>query len=446
MAEGKATLSEWVNTPTQTADDVVGYFRRRLPAMLDGALMREGDRGLLLRRARQSLREGRTDPKHLPMEILRETLETVTSAPAPKTMAGAVPVGPHHARVWWDERVLDSLDDVLAHLQNPRLVLRFYDITGLDPEAGRWHETFDLDVELAEAGRTVQFWSADRSYAVDLGYVHADGRFLRLARTNTIDLPRDGKGETGADTATSRLRRADGAAARRAAPDAAARDWAARRPDHERRDWDAELVVHMLYRAFLLDGPRALRRIPAFARRDSAALRQEFARRQRRVDAAAKPGTRAPASRPALLVERLDTNGNAAAAPAVTHAPVAAVRAGLSFGLSFAAPDCGMFAWHETLLRAARAERAVATPLELAAPAARVADSVPHIRVAGAEIPAALFAMPVFEAARKLRESLANLRNVDDAVRPGLRGVRAGITSPRNPRSGSSSKTAPTQR
>ncbi len=384
--------------------------------MLDGAVWRGEGRNALLRHAGMALRAGKTDPNHLPMALLRETLDGIPAVAAfpvvSRSMAGAAPVGPHHARIWWDRRVLDSLGDVLSLLENPRLVLRFYDVTGLDPEAGRWHETFDIDVALSDAGRTVQFWSCDRTYVVDLGYVHDGNRFLRLARTNVIDLPRDGKSAAGSDaTAVSRLRPAGDRNAAYTAPDAAAKAWAEARPDHEGRDWEAELVVHMLYRAFLAEGPRALRRAPALVRRDGAALREEFARRQYRRGAAAEQGAR---GEPAFLVARLDAPPApvpGSTAKAAVSRPVAAVHATVHAGVAAgAAMDAAEFARYALLLRAVRAEAETA--------AVRVATErmETHIRVAGADVPAAMFATPVFEAARNLRESLAGLRDMEQEV------------------------------
>lgn len=426
----------WDSEPSahDPSDEIVRYFQTCLPVMLDGALQRGDDRGLLLRQARLSLHRGRVNPNHLPVAILRETLESIAAAPNPKTMAGVAPVGPRHARVWWDERVTDSLDDVLSHLDDPRLVLRFYDVTGVDPDAGRWHETFDVDVELREAGKTVQFWSSDRTYVVDLGYVHADGRFLRLARTGTVDLPRDGKGEPGAgETALSNLRHAGDKKAPYVKPDAAAKEWAALRPDCEARDWDAELVVHMLYRAFLLEGPRALRRVPALVRRDADVLRREFFQRRRR--AVSKPARFAPA----FLVSRLDAPSAVGVGPIVTNQPVVAARFGLALGALFPTLSGDGFAWHRALLHAARVnaaasvaellrpepepkvdERVAAAAFEPeeARPETPAAGLRPHIRVAGADIPVSLFATPVFEAAKHLRESLAGFRPFDPTVVP----------------------------
>lgn len=367
------------------SEELVHYFQTRLPAMLDGAVQQGSGRVGLIRRARASLRKGRTAPGHLPMEILRETLDTVAATAASaagtaKTLAGAVSVGPNHARVWWDERALETLGSVLAQPGEPRLVLRFYDITGIAPDENRWHETFDIDVQPEETGRTVQFWASDKTYAIDLGCIHADGRFLRLARTNEITLPRSGKGApaTG-ETANSRLPRPGDKKAVYTAPDAAAAEWAALRPDHERRDRDAELTVHMLYRAFLLEGPRALRRVPALARRDAEVLKSEFAARQLRRAERATAG-----SVSAVIVHRLDAAADRAAGSgmAMTNLPV--------------------------LVRAARAQDAVV----------RHVDNE-SVRFLGEdeEISAALSAAPVFEAARALRESLAKLSDISPTRR-----------------------------
>ncbi len=422
-------------------EDIVRYFRTRLPSLLDGPSRRAGERPPLLRRARLSLRKGRVNPDHLSAALLRETLSAVAATPEPKTMAGAAPVGPRDARIWWDAHILDTLGDVLSHLDDPRLVLRFYDITGMEPGAGRWHETFDIDVDLQAAGKTVHFWKSDRSYAVDLGYVHADGRFLRLARTNTVDLPREGRGKQSAgETARSAIRPPADAKAPYVQPDGAAREWAALRPDDEGRDWDAELVVHMLYRAFLLEGPRALRRAPALTRRSADELFREFSRRRQRRRLQEEGPAHAAA--PALLVRRLDEPH----APRAENGPAAGnppAGAALCFGLSSLLPAAAReedFAWHRSLLLAAMsADSAAAAERTLhpeAAPAEPVeterfhpedasgeTEEVPavasrgvHIRVAGEDIPAALFATPVFEAAKHLRESLSGFRPFDSAV------------------------------
>ena len=406
------TLRERHATPDSRdadATEIKRYFRETYPMLLDGALPRSGDKSLFLRQARKSLAKGRTDPSHLPSAVLRETLESLAAQPMPATKAGLTAIGPHHARIWWDESVVDNLDDVLAQLDGPHLVLRFYDITGLDPEAGRWHDTFDIDVELQETGRTVQLWASDRTYVVDLGYIYADGRFLRLARTNIADLPRNAKGEEDeGETARCALRPRGDMHARYVSPDAPAREWTAARMDDEERDIEAELVIHMLYRAFLEEGPRALRRAPTLVRREPGLLRREFLQRER-----ARGKSVARKEKPAFLVTRLDAEvpGKTRVAKPELHMPAVPAAAHKELTTE-------RFIWFAGLLAAARnrlsprAEAPVWTEATVTLVDTDEEMLTPVAVGHGFGLPTALMAEPVFEAAEHLRESLVRMRSM----------------------------------
>ncbi|MDR1745115.1 MAG: DUF4912 domain-containing protein [Planctomycetota bacterium] len=406
-----------------SAEAITRHFRDNYPILLDGALTRRSGRRRLVRQARETLSRGRVDPDSLAPEVLRETLDAITAPERAETnggKAGFVAIGPKHARIWWDRSILENLDDILARLDNPRSVLRFYDVTGLDPESGRWNDAFDIDVKLADAGHTAQFMRSDRVYIVDLGYVHADSRFLRLARTNTVALPREGRGEadTG-ETARCFLRprnRRDEAAL---SPDAAARDWAANRPDSPERDIEAELAVRMLYRAFLKEGPRALRRARILTRRDAAILENEYAERRRARERLADRLTKQrPATGSAFLVARLDADrkareivagANANQHTALLPAPARQAR--------WAAPAEGeqRFAWYAALLATARTYAGAgdddeATPVdaEIETRRDRLVRVVPMERLRP-ELTASLYSAPVFAAAQSLREKLAGM-------------------------------------
>lgn len=409
------------------AEEISRYFRDNYPIMLDGALPVGEEQGRLIRQARESLARGRVDPDLLPAAILRETLDGIAAEPQSVTKAGLTAIGPKSARVWWDESVLDNLDDVLARLDRPRPLLRFYDVTGLDPESGRWHEIVDIDVALDEKGRTVQLINNDRTYIVDLGYAYADGRFLRLARTNLIDLPRDAAG-AGDSTLTSRsnlrprLRRVDAAAV----PDARARDWADARQDRQERDIEAELVVHMLYRAFLREGPRALRRAPKILRRDDDILRREHAQRTRVRERRAASARMAKSPAPAFLVARLDSVREREA-PSIRYVPMPAIPVAGAVALISRGSDTEEFAWYRDLLVAARRGRALevanllgmqtaVTPVEteMEDEAALAEPELVQVAPLDADLSFGLLASPVYQAAQNLRKSLADMQALED--------------------------------
>lgn len=395
----------------QCVDDAVKtHFREKYPIMLDGALANRPVQGQLLKQARESLAAGAFDPDRLPAPILREVLEQIVApSGAATTQAGLIPVGPGSARVWWDDSVLDNLQDILVHLDKPRAVLRFYDITGLGPEAGRWHETFDVDVDPDDLGRTVPLWCNDRVYVVDLGYVYADGRFLRLARTNAVRIPRDktGQAEAAEEAVGQSILRRHDIRDSNLVPDQEAALWVAGRPDFPERDVETEMVVHMLYRAFLREGPRALRRSPRIVRRDEAVLHKEFAQRQHRRRRVLPTGSAAPQ----VLLVRLDADaGTIPQRLRYQPAPAAAVS-------SLAVMDAGVFAWFEALLAAARSGSAVDTKpnLVLAEPVPVALEPALVRRMEPAD-PVSLSwpANPVFEAARHLRDDLAAMEPIGE--------------------------------
>ncbi|MCD7896712.1 MAG: DUF4912 domain-containing protein [Planctomycetaceae bacterium] len=422
-----------------SAETLRRHFLKKYPVLRSGALPRAaGDRSLATQ-ARISLDRGPVRPGTLPILVLRDTLDAIRpTARASRLKAGLTPVNPKTARLWWDNHLLDNLEDVLARLEKPRPILRFYDVTGLDPESGRWNSTFDLDVNFDDLGRTVQFWASDRTYVVDLGYLHADGRFLQLARTNCVDLPRDGKGPAGTGETIKTILRKSRRSLWDEEADEAARTWIQARPDHEDRDIEAELLVHMIYRSFLATGPRALRRAPALAPRDRTVLRREFHHRQReRARQAALPSEPAVVATPFLVLPLAAPVRFESSRPVrYQMLPAREVRTGwtgrLASYLAASRPDDEKYAWYRSLLASARVANARALfddligesreqPLELPVaapePAARTADAEPvAAHVHGETDDLTLLASPVFEAAKNLRESLSGLPPIAPAA------------------------------
>lgn len=426
---GRASPDSRMHAVSDACEGLRRHFREKYPILLDGALPHGADRGHFIRQARESLTRGKYDAGLLPAAILRETLESITSTPRPTTHAGLTAVGPKNVRLWWDAGILDNLDDILARLDKPRPLLRFYDVTGLDPEAGRWNEFFDVDVALGDCGRTIELAKSDRVFVVDLGYAYADGRFLRLARTNTAHLPREGRGVPGDGAVARSILRPRSEAARPLvpAPDARALEWAEARPDHESRDMEAELFVHMLYRMFLNDGPRALRQVSGPIRRDDAVLHKEFAQRDRvRLRRAAAKRVKKKPAAPGVLVVRLDSRRQ----PAVDSVRYQMIpirqAAALAPRLAVSGENDERLAWQLSLLAAAqgglglRIRNGNVLPPSLAAPAAEEiripAGSLvrPVAKPDAGLAAAASLAKPVFEAAESLRESLAGLSRLSD--------------------------------
>lgn len=263
---------------------IVRYFRDNYPLLLSGTPRLSNTLHRYAGEAREEvLRLRNVADDELPRPLLREILSAVTGIPRPVTPAGATAIGPRHARVWWDADLLAWHGDLAGTMGMglPALILRFYDMTGLSPESGEWNSHFDLPVKAEDEGRLVDFWSPDRVYSVEIGFFDPEGVFRPLARTNTVEIPRECRGDrqVGVASRTTLTSRNLPEPDERIQPDPEAQAWAARREDHPERDWLAELAVHMVYRAFLREGPRALHNAPLPHPRDAEELRREFSLR-----------------------------------------------------------------------------------------------------------------------------------------------------------------------
>ena len=71
------------------------------------------------------------------------------------------------------------------------LLLRLYDVTGINFDGRNAHKFRDLSVHALANNFYLQEIEANRSYCVDLGVITPDGRFVTLLRSNIIATPRD---------------------------------------------------------------------------------------------------------------------------------------------------------------------------------------------------------------------------------------------------------------
>ncbi len=391
---GTATSRRGTETPVlprgrvpDALEETRRFFLDNYPLLLDGALPSNSTASHFIHEACANLARGGAENDMLPAAVLRETLDSLSPLPRPVTKAGMTAVGPRRVRVWWDRGLLGEIDDILAATDRPRLVLRFYDVTGLDPNGGRWNNLFDIDIDLIEQGKSVDFWSPDRMYVVDLGVAHADGRFQALARTNTAEIPREAKG----NKHPGRVAKSNITPRKRVTelkPEAEDYAWAEQKPDSPNRDLEAEALMRRLYRLFLVEGPRALRFAATPARRPESELRREFAERSRRTKRFA-----AESSTPKLLVARLDRARPESAAATELRYPMATVSAAASAWRDRASYFAGLI----PVLRSAPATAAVRSDLVTA-----VAASVKLE-------PLLANATPVFEAAKRLGDKLAGI-------------------------------------
>jgi hypothetical protein len=72
-----------------------------------------------------------------------------------------------------------------------KLILRVYDITGVNFTGVNAHGFFDIEISSYIGNWYIQVGRPNRAFIVDIGYRTPDGRFILLARSNAVLTPRD---------------------------------------------------------------------------------------------------------------------------------------------------------------------------------------------------------------------------------------------------------------
>jgi uncharacterized protein len=98
-----------------------------------------------------------------------------------------MPRDPHWAYAYWDTSHIHKED--LRSQGGERLALRLYDVTDLDPDDQAPHNMQQFDCDELAREWYLQIPVSDRDYHVEIGYLTGDGRWLVLARSNTIRIP-----------------------------------------------------------------------------------------------------------------------------------------------------------------------------------------------------------------------------------------------------------------
>jgi uncharacterized protein len=101
---------------------------------------------------------------------------------------------PYWAYCYW-EVTQRKLEMVKAGLggdgSGASLTLRLYDVTSIEFDGGNAHSHQDLGVYERVGNCYLHIGRPSRSFIVDLGLMSRDGRFITLARSNTVNTPSD---------------------------------------------------------------------------------------------------------------------------------------------------------------------------------------------------------------------------------------------------------------
>ena len=98
-----------------------------------------------------------------------------------------LPRDPQWAYVYWD--IPNEHRQELRSQGGARLALRFYDVTGINLNYQRPHSLQQYECDEMAREWYVPIPVSDRDYAVEIGYLANDGRWLMLARSASVRIP-----------------------------------------------------------------------------------------------------------------------------------------------------------------------------------------------------------------------------------------------------------------
>ncbi|MFH7241827.1 MAG: DUF4912 domain-containing protein [Spirulina sp.] len=98
-----------------------------------------------------------------------------------------MPRDPQWAYVYWD--IPHTHKEDLRRQGGERLALRLYDVTDIDRTYQAPHGMQQCDCDELARDWYLQIPVSDRDYQAEIGYLTGDGRWLLLARSNTIRIP-----------------------------------------------------------------------------------------------------------------------------------------------------------------------------------------------------------------------------------------------------------------
>ena len=102
---------------------------------------------------------------------------------------------PYWMHAYWEisEDKMNSVRrDLGPHMHDARRILRVYDITEVIFDGSNANKYFDLDINDYANNWYINGGEAGRSFCLDIGYLLTDGRFIMIARSNSISMPIDG--------------------------------------------------------------------------------------------------------------------------------------------------------------------------------------------------------------------------------------------------------------
>lgn len=148
-----------------------------------------------------TLRMEKDDPQQIPergddpfaSDELRQISEEISAEfPPPRlgTELVLLEVDPQRAHAYWNIDLEDYQDAKLdSGRLNPTMVLRMYDVSGVNFDGTNAREVFDTEIQGLQGQWYVDLWQHGRKYVADIGFRRADGSLAFIARSNEVQTP-----------------------------------------------------------------------------------------------------------------------------------------------------------------------------------------------------------------------------------------------------------------
>lgn len=117
-------------------------------------------------------------------DIQPESIEEVTTTSESSSSVIMTPRSPKWAYVAWN--ISEAEKEPLRQQGGKQLMLRFYDVTDIDPNSQSPQFVQQYDCEETIHNRYIAIPATERDYMVEIGYVTDDMRWLLLARSATV--------------------------------------------------------------------------------------------------------------------------------------------------------------------------------------------------------------------------------------------------------------------
>jgi len=101
---------------------------------------------------------------------------------------------PHWAYAYWEinsRKIAEAKRKLSSAFDESRLILRIYDITGIDFDGENAHSFFDIEIPNVLGNWYVPLGRPNRTFCIDIGYKEKGGGLFVLSRSNKVTSPRD---------------------------------------------------------------------------------------------------------------------------------------------------------------------------------------------------------------------------------------------------------------